>query len=153
MRAHHEQTIQRLVDLFQDDPNFLAMIVGGSLAKGWGSEYSDVDIMLVATDEEFARRLSTGEMTYINEEIADYPGGYVDGKIIDMAFLQDVADHGSEPARAAFLNAIVAYSRIPELDALLARLPVYPEQERAAKIRAFAGHMTLLYWYVGEAEK
>jgi predicted nucleotidyltransferase len=153
MREHHERLIQRLTTHFQDDPHFLAMIVGGSVAKGWASDDSDVDIMLVATDEEFARRVSTGALGYFNKEMADYAGGYVDGKIIDMAFLREVADHGSEPARAAFLNAIIAYSRIPDLDALLASIPVYPEQERAARIRAFAGHMTLLHWYVGEAEK
>lgn len=153
MRAHHQRVVQRLVDRFQDDPGLLAMIVGGSVAKGWASDDSDVDVMLVATDEEYARRLETGDLGYLDFETAHYPGGYVDGKVIDVAFLREVADHGSEPARAAFLDAIVAWSRIPDLDALLAPIAVYPEHERAAKMHAFASHMALLHWYVGEAEK
>jgi predicted nucleotidyltransferase len=153
MRAHHQRVVRRLVDQFQDDPRFPAMIVGGSVARGWASDDSDVDVMLVATDEEFQRRLATGELGYVSTEPADYPGGYVDGKIVDVAFLREVADRGSEPARAAFLDAIVGYSRVPDLDALLARIPVYPEAERGAKMRAFASHLALFHWYVGEADK
>src|SRR5215471_5140805 len=138
MRAHHQRVVRRLADHFQADPRFLAMIVGGSVAKGWASDDSDVDVMLIATDQEFAHRLSTGELGYVTEEMSDYPGGYVDGKIIDVAFLRDVADHGSEPARAAFMDVVVAYSHIPDLEALLAPITVYPEHERTAKMRAFA---------------
>jgi predicted nucleotidyltransferase len=151
MREHHERVVQRLIQRFQDDPRFLALIIGGSVAKGWANENSDVDILLVANDEEFARRMTTNDLGYY--ELADYPGGYVDGKIIDIAFLHDVADHGSEPARAAFLGAIVAYSHVPGLDELVTSLPVYPEQEREAKMRAFVSQLALFNWYVSEAEK
>jgi len=153
MREHHERVVQRLVQRLQNDARFPALIIGGSVAKGWASEHSDVDILLVATDEEFARRMETMDLNYHDQEIADYPGGYVDGKIIDMTFLHDVADHGSEPARAAFLGAIIAYSHIPELDALVAGIPTYPEQERAAKMKAFVSQLAILNWYVEEAEK
>ncbi len=153
MRLQHEETVRRLIARYGNDPRYPALIVGGSVAKGWASDDSDVDILLVATDEEYAASLATGEVGYFNQELADYPGGYVDGKIINVAYLEEVADHGSEPARAAFLGAIIAYTRIPDLDALVARIAVYPEHERAAKMRAFASHMTLLYWYMGEAEK
>lgn len=153
MREHHERVIQRLVERLHNDARFPAMIIGGSVAKGWANDDSDVDILLVANDEEFARRMSTKDLGYYDTEVADYPGGFVDGKIIDLSFLQDVADHGSEPARAAFLGAIVAYSRIPDLDTLIGRIPIYPEQEREAKIQAFVSQLVILNWYVGEAEK
>lgn len=137
MREHHERVVQRLTQHFQNDPRFPTLIIGGSVAKGWAREDSDVDILLVASEEEFARRMSTMDLGYHEREVPEYPGGFVDGKIIDLAFLHDVADHGSEPARAAFLRAIVAYSRIPDLDALVASIRAYPEQEREAKMRAF----------------
>jgi hypothetical protein len=153
MRAHHERVIQRLVERLHNDPRFPAMLIGGSVAKGWANDNSDVDILLVANDEEFAHRMATQDLGYYDTELADYPGGFVDGKIIDLSFLRDVADHGSEPARAAFLGAIVAYSRIPGLDTLVASIPTYPEQEREAKIQAFVSQLAVLEWYVGEAEK
>jgi len=109
MYAHHERVIQRLVERFKDDPRFPTLIVGGSIAKGREKADSDVDILLVATDEEFARRLREVDVHYVDLEIADYPGGYVEGKVIDRQFLVDAADHGSEPARAAFKGAFIAY--------------------------------------------
>jgi hypothetical protein len=149
----HQRTIARLVDLFGQDPRFPAMIVGGSVARGRARDDSDVDVMFIATEEEFSRRKETGEYHYCPKDLCDYPGGYVDGKIISMSFLQDVADHGSEPARAAFVGAFPAYSHVTALDELLARLPVYPDAERSARMEAFYSHAAALQWFMGEAEK
>jgi hypothetical protein len=153
LRPHHERTIVRLVETFGDDPRYPALIIGGSVAKDRAGEYSDVDILLVATDEEYARCAATGDTGYFNDTLCDYPGGYIDGKIIDLAFLTEVAERGSEPARAAFVGTFPAYSRIPGLAALLARIPVYPEAEQAARIRAFWGQIMILNWFIGESEK
>ena len=153
MYLHHAAVIQRLIEKFQPDPNFVAVIVGGSVAKGWAKENSDVDVMLVVTEDEYARRTAMNDLVYYDPSLCDYEGGYVDGKIMPPSFLQEVADHGSEPARAAFVNARVAYSHDPAIAELVARIPVYPEAERAEKLRAFYGQVLLLNWYVGEAEK
>lgn len=153
MEAQHQRVIERLTELFADDPRYPALIVGGSVAKGRARPDSDVDILLVATDEEYARHAATQDFWYLNREICDYEGGYAEGKIIDMQFLLDVAAHGSEPARAAFVGAFVAYSRIPELQQVLERIPVYPEHERQEKIESFYSQVLLLNWFVREAEK
>jgi hypothetical protein len=153
LQPHHLQVIERLTEKFRDDPRYLALIVGGSLVKGWGDVYSDVDIMLIATDEEYARCVSSGNLWYYDKEICDYPGGYVDGKILDVQFLQDVSSHGSEPARAAFTNVQIPFSHLPELTALVQQIPVYQEAEREDKMRAFYSQVQMLNWFVGEAEK
>lgn len=153
MLDHHRETIQRLVAVLEDDPRYRALIVGGSIAKGRETPTSDVDILLVATDDEFRRRVQDVDLWYSNREVADYPGGYVDGHVIDHQFLIDVADHGSEPARAAFVGAFAPYARIPDLDALLARIPVYPEHERVAKITAFYSQLALLKGFVREGKE
>lgn len=152
MRNHHRRTIERLVEAIEDDRRYLAIIVGGSVAKGRETPASDVDVLLVATDAEFQRRLRDVDLWYHNGEVADYPGGYVDGHIIDRQFLIDAADHGSEPARAAFKGAFVPYSRIPDLEDLLARILTYPEHERQAKITAFYSQLALLKGFVAEGE-
>jgi hypothetical protein len=150
---HHQRTVERLVERFQGDPNFRALLIGGSLVKGYGNESSDVDFMLVATDDEFARRSADHTLTYYATDLCDYPGGYVDGKIINVAFLEEVADRGSEPARSAFENVIVAYSRLPQLDDLLQRITTYPAATHAAKVQSFYAQLLAMQWYVGEAEK
>src|SRR5215472_17302430 len=130
IRGHHQRTIDRLTALFQQDERFPALIIGGSVAKGIATDTSDVDFLLVATDEEFARRQQTQDLGYFDTSLCDYPGGYVDGKIINRQFIVDVAERGSEPARWAFAGAIIAYSDIPDLADLIARAPVYQESER-----------------------
>lgn len=153
MFPNHERTINRLAEHFRDDPRFLAVIGAGSVAKGWAMESSDVDIMLLATDEEFARRAPTCDYLLFTRDFCDYEGGYVDGKIIDMAYLEEVADHGNEPSRAAFMGAFVICSRVPGLQALLDKIPVYDASEREAKMKAFYSQVLMCTWFVGEAEK
>ncbi len=46
---------------------------------------SDVDIVLVVTEEEYTRRVARDDLGYYNSEICEYPEGYVDGKIINEA--------------------------------------------------------------------
>lgn len=153
MEAHHQRVIQRIRATFEHDPRFPAIIVGGSVAKGRAAYNSDVDLLLVATDEEYAKREATQDFWYINRELCDYEGGYVEGKYINMQYLLDAADHGSEPARAAFVGAFLACSRIPGIESLLQRIPVYQEQERRAKIETFYSQVLILNWFMREAEK
>ncbi len=108
---------------------------------------------LQAIVDAYARREATQDFWYLDREICDYPGGYVEGKIINIQFLVDAAERGSEPARAAFSGAFVGYSRIPELEGLLQRIPVYQEQEHREKIEAFYSQVLLLNWLVAEAGK
>lgn len=153
MFENHQRAINKLTALFQDDPAYLAMIIGGSVAKGLAKEDSDVDFMLVATDEEYARRAAINNFQYVSLDLTDYPGGYVDGKIVSMAFLREVADHGSEPARSAFCGGMIICSREPELADLLKQITTYPEHERTQKIQSFHAQIQALRWFAGEAEK
>jgi hypothetical protein len=153
MYPHHQQAIDRLTAYFQADPAFLALIIGGSIVKDLARPDSDVDFMLVATPAEYARRVQQNAFQYVSPDFTNYEGGYVDGKVIDLAFLHDAAEHGSEPARSAFDHAIVTFTRDPEITDLVARIPVYPEHNHTTKIKAFYAQVQAFQWFVGEAEK
>lgn len=153
MRPHHEATIQKLADHFSKEEGFLAVIVGGSVAKGVESEYADIDVMLVVTDELYEKRKEGNGLLYFSTEFCDYPGGYVDGKIVNLSYLEEAAERGNEATRAAFTGAIVAYSEIPGLDGLLARIAVYQTGEQQDKMRRFYAQFECAYWYLGEAIK
>lgn len=148
---HHWQTVERLKEQFINDDRYLALIIGGSLTKGQGREDSDVDIVQVVTDEEYAKRAPIQDLHVLSWDFTDYEGGYVDGKIINRQFLLDVAERGSEPARWAYKNAIIAYSHMPDLEDLLQKITVYPEHERERKIRSFYCQAYLNYWMSKEA--
>jgi hypothetical protein len=153
MEPHHRISIERLRERFAEDPRFPALIVGGSIVKGTARPDSDVDALFIATDEEFARCRREGDQLFLSGEFTDYEGGYVDGKIIDLRFLRDLADRGSEPARSGFLGVIIVYSRIPEVERLVARIPVYPKEQKSEKMQSFFCQVRLLKWFIEEAEK
>ena len=153
MQQHHRDAIERWAEAAADDAEVLAVVVAGSLTKGYGRADSDVDGFVIVTDEAFARRRASGELTFLSTELCDYEGGYVDAKYIDRAFLEAVCEGGSEPARSAFLGAIVAWSSDPSIDALVHAAATYPEagvEQRMARLLAQA---QTAQWYVGEAAK
>lgn len=123
------------------------------MAKGTARPDSDLDFLLVVTDEAYAARSARGEHWVFHGDITDYEGGYADGKLVDLAFLEDVAQRGSEVARSAFVGAFAPFTRLSGLAELLRRIPVYPEQEREEKMKAFFAQALILHWYIGEGEK
>ncbi|MCE5323875.1 nucleotidyltransferase domain-containing protein [bacterium] len=151
IREHHKREIERLVDKFSPDERYRALIIGGSVAKGMAKDNSDVDILLVATDEEFEQRKEKDDIFYLDMECG-YDGGYIDGKVINLQFIKDAADHGSEPARWAFTGAFAAYSHIPGLDDLIKQIPVYQESDHAEKIKTFYTMVCVMPWFAREAK-
>ena len=143
MREHHQLAINNLIDYLRNRDEFLAIIVAGSIAKGTAKDSSDIDVYLVATDDEFNRRKQENNLFFFNEALCNYPGGYIDGKIINISFLKKAALHGSEPTRASFLGATVAFSRIPGIEEVIAQIPVYPESNRSKNLIDFYAQVLL----------
>jgi predicted nucleotidyltransferase len=153
IREHHQRAIDRLTDAYRDDPEFRGLIIGGSVAKGFARDDSDVDFLIIATDESFERRRAERDLFINRTDLCDYEGGFVDGKIVNLAYLEDLAERGNEPSRAAFQGAFAAYSHIPDLDSLLQRIPVYPEAGHDERIRAFYSMAFIQHWLFQEAER
>lgn len=153
VRPHHEAAIGKLGRHFSEQEGYLAVIVGGSVAKGVESEYADIDAMLVVTGELYEERRRANALTYFSTEFCDYPMGYVDGKIVDKEYLRAAAERGSEPTRAAFQHAILAHCSDPEIEDLVRLIPVYQKHEQPDKIRSFYAQFEAAYWYLGEALK
>jgi len=151
MRPHHERTIRRLADYFSKQEEYLAVIVGGSIAKGLEKEDSDVDIVLVVTDELYEEKWERNELFYITAEFCDYPDGYVDGKIVNLRYMEAAAERGNEITRAAFKGAFVVHSKIEGMEEIVRRIPEYQVQEKRAKIQSFYAQFECAYWYLGEA--
>ena len=153
LTPHHQRTIERLSEAYRDDPRYEALIIGGSVVKGYARDDSDVDFMLVATEEEYTDRVASRDLLIYRTDLSDYDGGYVDGKVVSRSFLEDVAERGNEPSRAAFLGAFLACSRRPDLQPLLERIPVYPEADRDRRIKTFYCLAFMGNWLMNEANR
>lgn len=150
LRPHHKRAIDHLVDKLSTDPSIEAILIAGSVAKGIAREDSDIDCYLVVSEESFDERQRNDQLFYYEQEGCDYPGGYYDGKIISCSFLEAAAARGSEPTRASFDKAFVAFSRIPGMEALVARIPVYPEGNRERNFRDFFAQVELYGGYFAD---
>jgi predicted nucleotidyltransferase len=148
MNARHRAAVDELVRLHGDDPAKLALIICGSLAMGKARDDSDIDLYLVATDEEFERARREEGCFYGSWDPDRFSGVEIDGKIVGKQFLVEAAARGSEPTRASFHGAYAEFSHDPEIDELIERIAAYPEWEREEKIRVF-WTFTKHYRYVG----
>jgi predicted nucleotidyltransferase len=141
---HHRATIDRAVTRLRARDDVLAVLVGGSIAHGFATASSDVDLLIVVSDPEWERRLGAGDVTELDLESATYAGGYVDMKYTSVGFIRDVVARGSEQARFAFDGVTIAFSRIDDLEEELGAAARYPIEGRDERIRAF--HAQLEYW-------
>jgi predicted nucleotidyltransferase len=151
--AHHAETIQRVVEHFQSDGEVEALLLGGSVAHGFERPESDIDLLIIVSDERHAQRSLLGQLAFYSSELCTYPEGYVDGKYLSPGLLQLLAEKGSEPARFAFQDAGVLFSRLDGLDATLTRITRYPLEAKAERMVRFAAQLEAWNWYASEALK
>jgi predicted nucleotidyltransferase len=147
---HHVQTIANLTRQLEADPAVLGLILGGSIAHGFATPESDVDVTIVVSPEEVARRHAEDRLHYNATDVVTYEGGYVDGKYVDLDGLRLVAERGSDPSRYAYVGARVLFSRVEGLAELVAEITRYPEAERASRIARFTAQLLAWRWYFGQ---
>lgn len=151
MYPHHTQSIQNVTEFFQRDPEVLALLLGGSIAHGFQTPTSDVDIMIIVSDEDHKRRLEANQVHFFNMDLCTYEGGYVDGKYTSMSFIEQVKAKGSEPARFAFAGSRVLFSTIEGLEETLCQVTQYPSAEKAERIKRFYAQFEAWHWYCTES--
>src|ERR1044072_4228770 len=124
---HHEQTLGAYVRRVRADPNAIAVVVAGSVARGTERPDSDVDVYLVVPDEVFDGAIADNRVIFVDRSDAAYPGGYVDVKLATVAFLEAAAARGDARVRGSFEGARVAWVRAGyALAGLVAAIPVLP---------------------------
>jgi len=151
MHAHHIQSIQNVKEYFQRDPEVLALLLGGSIAHGFESPTSDVDIMILVSDADHKKRQAENRVHFFSLDLCTYEGGYVDGKYINPAFVEQVKQKGSEPARFAFAGSQVLFSRIKGLEEEIRKVAAYPSQGKEERIKRFYAQFEAWHWYCQES--
>ena len=147
MLKHHEESLAIMRAHFESKPEVIALIFGGSVAKGNERPDSDLDAMVVIEDEAYAQRVRAGTAVETIGGLCTYEGGYFDVKYMTKDYLRAAAERASEPTRNAFVGSRVLFSRDPEIEGILARIPVFQEREREEKMLSFYADFSLNYHY------
>jgi hypothetical protein len=153
MHAHHERAVTHATALLRREPEVRALLLGGSIAHGFETAESDVDLLIVVSDDDYDARMREGRVQWATAESCEWPGGYVEGKYVCPRFLAEVARAGSEPARFAFQDARVLFSDLGDLTETLRAITRYPIESKADRIRRFHAQLEAWHWYGHEALK
>ena len=144
--AHHAETIARVAEHFQKEDEVEALLLGGSVAHGFARPDSDIDVLIIVSDQRHAARSRLSQLHFYSSELCAYPEGYVDGKYVAAGFLHEIAERGSEPARFAFQDARVLFSRLAGLEETLLMITRYPVEAKAERLRRFAAQLEAWHW-------
>lgn len=147
MYQHHKDSLEILVGYFKEKEEVIAIVFGGSVAKGMERPDSDLDAMVVVTPEEYERRKASGTLTEAITGKCTYEGGYFDIKYMTKEYLEAASQKGSEPTRNSFLCAKVLYSKDPEIEEIVNHIPVFQKEEMPDKQLSFYSALMLNYHY------
>lgn len=153
MEKHHQKAIDSFVEVYSKDETILAVLLGGSIAHGFSVSDSDIDVVLVVDPKEYQKIKEKKTLAFSLWNICDYENGYIDCKVADLGFLNKIREHGSDPARYAFKNNKILYSKINHLDILLDEIAQFPLAEYEERKNRFASQLLAWKWYYSEAVK
>ncbi len=147
MYQHHMESLENMKKYFSEKEETIALIFGGSVAKGCERPDSDLDGMVIISEEDYAARKARNTTAETIDGLCTYPGGYFDIKYMTKQYLKDAAEKGSEPTRNSFLKAKVLFSSDPEIEEILSRIPVFQTSEKEEKMLSFYGDFWLNFYY------
>ena len=151
MERHHQAAIEKFVNRYKEDPAMIAILLAGSLAHGFARPDADIDLILVVEEAEYQKRKSQKQLAFSLWDLCDYPGGYIDCKVVSKEVLQLVAARGSDPARYAYQGSQILFSREPGLPRLLAEIVRFPVAEKKERRKRFAAQLLAWQWYYSQA--
>ena len=143
MLKHHEESIKNLVSYYKGGEGVIAVILDGSIVHGNARPDSDIDAVIVVTEEEYERRKRENRLAEVVTGHCTYEGGYFDVKFKSKKVLELAAERASEPTRNAYLGALTVYTADESIEGIVERISAYPEGEIAAKVRCFNGNLQL----------
>ena len=147
MYRHHEESLKIMEDYFRKRKEVIALIFGGSVAKGMERPDSDLDAMVIVPDAYYETLLEENRTAETIDGLCTYEGGYFDVKYMTKDYLRAAAERGSEPTRNSFIGSRVLFSSDPEIEGLVEAIPVFQEKEMEEKILSFYSDLMLNYNY------
>ncbi len=155
MYEHHKTSMENLVKHFESDPEVIAVILGGSVAKGKERVDSDIDAIIVVSPQRFEKLQAENRISECFSEGITYDGGYYDIKYCTEDYLKTLMERGSEPSRNAFMCARCLYTKNPEIAVWVEEIPVFQQSEKEEKLLSFFSGLTLhrdYFWKVAGDE-
>ncbi len=119
MTKEQSETIRQIQLSAESDLSILGVILCGSLAKATGTAQSDVDVIVVVSDEVYDQKKVNKDFFWGTDFDNDKFPVEVDGKIVPKEFLEKVKIQGNESIKYTLYFSEVIFSRDSEIDLML----------------------------------
>jgi len=129
----------------QKHPSILGVLLRGTEIYSTTSEAAGPEVMIIITDEEFEQRLQKGSLHYREVDQDGVAVQGITGRYISPGYMDKVARFGSEPARAAFMEVVIVFSRLSDLRSRINDITEYPFQQKQDNINRFYAQFEA--WY------
>lgn len=147
MYKHHQESIEIMRDYFAQKPEVIAVVLGGSVPKNCARPDSDIDGMVIITEEAYEQRKKTNTTTETIHGMCTYDEGYFDIKYMTKDYLIDAAKRANEPTRNSFVSSQVLYTIDDSIPEIIAQIEVFQESEYEDKMLSFHSNFWLNYYY------
>jgi len=148
---HQQNAINYISEKLYKDENVLALLLSGSIAHGFNTEYADVDMNIVVTEENRMLREANHDLCYWESGEQFYKGGYFDGVYITLPYLSLVAKQGNEPTRFALGDAGVLFDKTGKVAEIIQQIGHYDKNQVPEKSARFYAQFEVWHWWCGEA--
>ncbi len=140
---HHDIAVERYAGRVSQDPDVLAVVVTGSIARGTERPDSDVDLYLVVTEDRWDAAFEQQRLMYVERDDIGYDGGYYDIKLATLSYLDDAAERGDDPVRDSFAISRVAFSRVRDLAERIDRIGAVHDDVWTGRVASFVAQARL----------
>lgn len=146
-----KQAIDYITDKFRNQSEVLALLVVGSIAHQFNTENSDVDLVIVISEETYKKKKDNNDIHYWESASDIYNGGYFDGKFVTIDYLESVAKYGNEPSRFSLHDAIIQFDKTNTIRDILDKTGTYPVDAIHKNTMSFLAQFEGWKWYCDEA--
>ena len=80
MYKHHAESVEKLKEYFLPMDGMIAIVLDGSVVKGNERPDSDIDALIVVTEEKYAELAAQNRLAEVIPGHCTYEGGYFDVK-------------------------------------------------------------------------
>jgi predicted nucleotidyltransferase len=149
--SHQQNARDYIIEKLQQDEQVIALLFVGSIQHDFNDENSDIDIIIVVTDEAYAKRLAENNVHYYESAEQFYNGGYFDGHYFNLEYFKIASERANEPTKFYLHDAEVAFDKSNSIQPYIDKIATYDTTEIHEKTMRFLSQLEGWNWYYYEA--
>ena len=150
---HQQKAREYIAEKFRQEEQVVALLFVGSIQHKFHDENSDIDMIIVLTNEAYAKRIAENHVHYYESAEQFYKGGYFDGHCFNLEYFQIASERANEPTRFYLHDAEVVFDHSNTIRRYIDMISIYDTERIREKTMRFLSQLEGWKWYFDEAHK